>query len=127
MHRIGNKEHYYQDSNRFHDRTQMQVKMNKLKSQSYNLNGWLPQGSILGQLLHVIGKYDVAEEEPQDDKNKYIDNLATLEAVDTEDKLFDYDYWQHVTSNIGNCKKFLAQHTFKYEIINKKSGILDSN
>ena len=68
--------------------------MNKQTSQYYGLIVGSPQGSILGQLLYIIGSDDVAEEVPEYDKYKFISDLTTLEAVYTKDKLFDYDYWE---------------------------------
>ena len=79
-----------------------------------------PPTVIALQLLCIIGSNDVAEEVPKDDKYKYIDDLATLEAVDTKDKFIDYDYRQHVPSDIVDGQKFLAPHTYKSEIINQQ-------
>ena len=42
-----------------------------------------PQGCLLGQLLYIIGSDDVAEEVPEEDKYKYVDDLACLDAVTT--------------------------------------------
>ena len=59
----------------------MQVKINQQTSSSYDLIGGGPQGSLIGQLLYIIGSDDVAEEIPDDDKYKYIDDLAVLDTV----------------------------------------------
>ena len=59
----------------------MQVKINKHTSSSYDLIGGSPQGSLIGQLLYIIGSDDLAHEVPEEDQYKYVDDLATLEAV----------------------------------------------
>ena len=102
----------------FMNQRKMQVKMNGQSSTPYDLIGGSPQGSILGQLLYIIGSDDVSEEVPEDDKYKYIDDLAVLDAVKTSDKLIEYDVWQHVPSDIATNEKFLAPSTFKSQTTN---------
>ena len=41
----------------------------------FDLIGGGPQGSLVGQLLYIIACDYAAEEVPEDDKNKYVDNL----------------------------------------------------
>ena len=102
----------------FMNERKMQVKMNGQSSKSYDLIGGSPQGSILGQLLYIIGSDDVSEEVPDEDKYKYIDDLAVLDAVKTSDKLVEYDLKQHVPSDIATHEKFLAPNTFKSQQTN---------
>ena len=102
----------------FMNERKMEVKMNGYSSTSYDLIGGSPQGSILGQLLYIIGSDDVADDLPEDDKYKYIDDLTVLYAVKTCDKLVDYDVWQHVPSDITTGEKFLAPNTFKSQTTN---------
>ena len=78
-----------------------------------------PQGSILGQILFILGSNDAAEEVDEEDKFKYIDDLATTEIVQTEDKLKDYDVWQHVPSDVATGQQFLPPDTFKTQTRNK--------
>ena len=49
----------------------MQVKMNGCTSSSHDLIGGSPQGSLIGQLLHIIGSDDSAQDVPDQDKFKY--------------------------------------------------------
>ena len=65
----------------------MLVKMNGQASESFDLIGGGPQGSLVGQLLYIIASDDVAEDIPEEDKFKYIDDLSALEAVNIEEKL----------------------------------------
>ena len=71
----------------FINERKMQVKMNKATSTSYDMVGESPQGSLLGQLLYVIGSDDVAQDVPEEDQFKYVDDLATLDTVFIKEKL----------------------------------------
>ena len=97
----------------------MQVKFNKHTSSSHDLTGGSPQGSILGQFLYIIGSDDAGDKVPEEDKFKYIDDLATLEEIIIKNKLTDYDCWQHVPSDIPTNQRFLTPTTFKSQ------GIID--
>ena len=87
-------------------------------SSSHNLIGGLPQGSLIGQLLYIIGSDDVAAVIEEEDKFKYIDDLAVLDAIDVKGKLKDYDVWQHVPSDIATEERFLAASAGKSQDIN---------
>ena len=50
----------------------MQLKMNQKQSAVLDLIGGGPQGSLIGQLLCIIGSDDVAEEVIEEDKFKYV-------------------------------------------------------
>ena len=102
----------------FMNQRKMQVKMNGFKSTILDLVGGGPQGSILGQLLFIIGSDDAAQEVPDEDEFKYIDDLALTEIVKLEDKLEDYDVWQHVPSDVGIDQKFLPPNKIKSQIRN---------
>ena len=102
----------------FMNERKMQVKMNNTTSSSYDLIGGSPQGSLIGQLLYIIGSDDAAEEVPDEDKFKYVDDLATLDSVNTKEHLINYDFWKHVPSDIGTDERFLPPNTFKSQNIN---------
>ena len=59
----------------------LQVKLNGQTSTSHDLTGVAPEGSILSQLLCIIGSDYAGEDVPSEDKFKYKDDLATLESV----------------------------------------------
>ena len=61
--------------------------MNSHTSQAHDLIGGGPQGSILGQFLYIIGSDDTADEVPEQDKFKYVDDLGVLELIETKEKL----------------------------------------
>ena len=84
------------------------VKMNQKTSSSHDLIGGSPQGSLIGQLLYIIGSDDVAADIEDEDKFKYIDGLEVLDAIDVKGKLKDYDVWQHPLTLLLK-KNFLQQ------------------
>ena len=57
------------------------------------------------------------EDVPSEDKFKYIDDLATLEAVKIQNKLIHYEYLKHVPSDIPTEQGFLPADTFKSQHI----------
>ena len=102
----------------FMNERKMQIKMNKHTSTSHDLIGGGPQGSLIGQLLYIIGSDDVAHEVQEEDKFKYIDDLAVIEAVKARDKLEEYDLWNHVPSDIAIDEKFLPPDSINSQSIN---------
>ena len=94
--------------------------MNKATSTSYDLVGGSPQGSLLGQLLYIIGSDDVAQDVPEEDQFKYVDDLATLDTVFIKEKLMTYNVWEHVPSDIAIDESFLPSSTFKSQTINNQ-------
>ena len=79
----------------------MEVKMSQHISKSHDLIGGAPQGSLIRQLLYIISSDYVAAEVPDEDKYKYIDDLAVLEAVNKSDKLRQYNVWQHIPTDVA--------------------------
>ena len=75
--------------------------MNGQTSPPFNLVGGGPQGSLIGQLLYIIASDDAAEEVPEDDKHKYVNDLTVLEALKTEGKLMEYNVKEHVPSDVA--------------------------
>ena len=73
----------------FSNERKMEVKMNKHTSTTYDLIGGGPKGSLIGQLLYIIASNDAAEEIPEEDKFKYVDDLSALEAINIYGKLVD--------------------------------------
>ena len=95
----------------------MQVKFDQQTSSSHDLTGGSPQGSILGEFLYIIGSDDAVEHVEEEDKFQYIDDVITLEEVNMENKLTNYDYWEHVPSDIATEERFLAPHAFNSQNI----------
>jgi hypothetical protein len=102
----------------FLNERKMELKMNGKTSSTLDLVGGGPQGSLIGQLLYIVGSDDVAQEVPDDDKFKYIDDLSAVEAVKTDGKLTQYDVWQHVPSDVATEQNFLPPSTFQTQHYN---------
>ena len=58
-----------------------------------DLIGGGPQGSLIGQLLYIIGSDDVAEEVNEEDKFKFVDDLSTLEVLNNKENLIEHDFF----------------------------------
>ena len=81
----------------------MELKRNGQTSTPIDLVWGGPQESLIGKLLYIIASDDVAEEIPEEDKIKYIDDVAAVEEQFAKGNLVDYDVLQHVPSDVrGN-------------------------
>ena len=103
----------------------MELKINGHTSPSLDLIGGGPQGSLIGPLLYLIASDDVGQEIPEEDKLQYIDDLSDVEAFHTQGKLIEYDFYQHVASDVAIGQLFLPQNTFKTQSYN--NAICDGN
>ena len=101
----------------FLNERKMEVKMNNHTSTHFDLVGGGPQGSLIGQLIYIISSDDAAEDIPDEDKFKYVDDLSAVDKV-TTDQLQDYDVLSHVPSDVATGQKFLAPITFKTQEYN---------
>ena len=50
---------------------------------------------------------------PPEDRFKYIDDLSVLQLICLTGLLIDYDFSQHVASDVGIDEQFLPAHTFE--------------
>ena len=85
----------------------MTVKFNSKTSRIYTLVGGGPQGSQNGQNTYICASNDNADHVPLADQFKYCDDLQVLELVLLGDILCEYDFKQHVASDVGVDQKFL--------------------
>ena len=88
------------------DRT-MKVKFNGEMSDLLALVGGGPQGTLLGQLEYLVQSNDNADVVPTEDRFKYIDDLSVLQLICLSGLLVDYDFLQHVASDIGIDEQYL--------------------
>jgi hypothetical protein len=86
---------------------QMTVKFNTEVSSLFSLVGGGPQGSWSGQQSYIISSDDNADCVPEDDQYKYCDDLSILELLLLGDALTEYNFWEHVASDVGVDQKFL--------------------
>ena len=94
---------------------QMTVQFNSKTSKMYTLIGGGPQGSQNGQNTYICASDDNADHVPIDDQFKYCDDLEVLELVLLGDILTEYDFKQHVASDVGLNQKFLDSNGCKMQ------------
>ena len=96
----------------------MKIRFNGEEAGPFDLIGGGPQGSQLGQLTYIVSSDDAASEVDDKDKFKYIDDLSTLELIYLTGILTEYDFINHVASDIGIDQKFLPPQSTQTQINN---------
>ena len=92
---------------------QMKVKFNGELSEFLALIGWGPQGTLLlGQQEYLVQSNDNAESIHRDDRFKYIEDPSILELICLAGLLADYDFTQHVASDVRIDQQFLSPEKF---------------
>ena len=90
----------------------MQVRFNGELSEFLALIGGGPQGTLLGGLEYLAQSNDNANIVQPEDRFKYIDDLSILQLVLLSGLLVEYDFYQHVASDIGIDMKYLPATTY---------------
>ena len=72
-----------------------------------SLVGGGPQGTLIGQLEYIVQSNDNADIVCPEDRFKYIDDLSVLHLVCLSGLLVEYDFTQHVASDVGVDQMFL--------------------
>ena len=90
----------------------MKVKFNGELSDFLALIGGGPQGTLLGQTEYLVQSNDNAENVPEDDRFKYIDDLSILQLICMTGLLIDYDFHEHVDSDIASNAKILPPERY---------------
>ena len=91
------------------------MKFNGELSDFLSLIGGGPQGTLLGQTEYLVQSNDNADSVPEDDRFKYIDDLSILQLICMTGLLIDYNFQQHVASDIGINDKFLPPESFNVQ------------
>ena len=91
---------------------QMRVKFNGEESDFLSLIGGGPQGTLLGQLEYLVMSNNNADIVSPDDRFKYIDDLTLLQLVCLSGLLTDYNFIEHVASDVGVGQSYLPAETF---------------
>ena len=86
----------------------MKVKFNGELTEFLALIGGGLQGTLLGQLEYLVQSNDNADIIPPEDRFKYIDDLSILQLICLTGLLTDYDFTQHVASDVGKVQQYLA-------------------
>ena len=82
----------------------------------YPLIGGGPQGSQIGQNQYLAASYDNAQIVSEDDQFKYCDDLEILDVILLGNILIEYDFTQHVASDIGIGQLFLPPENCQTQI-----------
>ena len=85
----------------------MKVKFNGEVSDFLALIGGGPQGTLLGGLEYLAQSNDNADVVPPEDRFKYIDDLSILQLICFSGLLTDYNFYQHVASDVGIDEQYL--------------------
>ena len=93
------------------DRT-MRVKFNGEISDLLTLIGGGPQGTLVGGLEYLAQSNDNADIVPPEDRFKYIDDLSILQLICFSGLLTEYNFHQHVASDIGTDQKYLPATSY---------------
>ena len=99
---------------------QMRVRFNGEISDYLGLVGGGPQGTLLGLIEYLVQSNDNANCVNEADRFKYVDDLSILELISLAGLLVDYNFHEHVASDVGCDQLYLPPHTFNTQ------GNLDS-
>ena len=91
----------------------MKVKFNGVMSEFLTLIGGGPQGTLLGGIEYLTQSNDNADIVPPKDRFKYVDDLSILELICFSGLLLEYDFIQHVASDVGIDELYLPADKFK--------------
>ena len=80
---------------------EMQVKLNNKYSATYKLPGGGPQGTLIGLIEYLVQSNDNADCVDSGLRFKYVDDLTVLELVLLTELLTEYNFKQHIASDIG--------------------------
>ena len=86
---------------------EMQVRFNSNYSSTHKLPGGGPQGTLIGLIEYLVQSNDNADCVDLDMRYKYVDDLTVLELVLFAGLLTDYNFKQHVASDIGMDEHFV--------------------
>ena len=75
-----------------------------------------PQGSWIGQAAYIVSSDDNADCVPEDDRHKYSDDLSILELVMLANIPTEYNFLDHVASDIGVDQLFLPAQGLQTKI-----------
>ena len=85
----------------------MQVSFNGELSDILTLIGGGPQGTLLGQIMYLVQTNSNADCVEQEDRFKYIDDLFILKIVCLAGLVREYNFQEHVASDVGIDQVFL--------------------
>ena len=95
------------------DDRKMQVRFNGELSDILSLIGGGPQGTLIGQIMYLVQTNSNADCVDKTDRFKYIDDLSILQIVCLAGLVKQYNFHEHVASDVGINQVFLPPQTFE--------------
>jgi hypothetical protein len=86
---------------------EMKVRFNNSYSRTHKLSGGGPQGTLIGLIEYFVQSNDNADCVDPDMRFKYVDDLTVLELVLLTTLLTEYNFKQHVASDIGTDEYYV--------------------
>ena len=77
-----------------------------------SLIGGGPQGTLIGQIMYLVQTNNNADVVNPEDRYKFIDDLSILQIVSLAGLLTDYNFHNHVSSDIGIEHKYLPASSY---------------
>ena len=90
----------------------MKVKFNGESSDFLALVGGGPQGTLVGGLEYMAQSNDNADIDPPKDRFKFIDDLSILQLICFSGLLLEYNFKEHVASDIGIGQLYLPASSY---------------
>ena len=91
----------------------MKVKFNGELSEFHHLIGGGPQGTLLGGIEYLVQSNDNADIVPPEDRSKFIDDLSLPQLICFSGLLTEYNFFQHVASDIGIDEHYLPASSYQ--------------
>lgn len=91
----------------------MQVRFNNYFSSTHPLPGGGPQGTLIGLIEYLVQSNDNADCVDPEMRFKYVDDLTILELLLLSGLLTEYNFRQHVASDIGIDELYVPATSFK--------------
>ena len=77
-----------------------------------DLIGGGPQGTLIGGIEYIVQSNDNADIVLPEDRFKYIDDLSVLQLVCLSGLLVEYNFYEHVASDVGVDQVFLPPSSY---------------
>ena len=91
----------------------MQVRLNNTFSEAYKVPGGGPQGTLIGLIEYLVQSNDNADSVDPDLRFKFVDDLTVLELVMMSGLLTEYNFKNHLVSDIGIDEMYIPAKDLK--------------
>ena len=91
----------------------MKVRFNGEESETLSLIGGGPQGTLIGQIMYLVQTNENENHLDAEDRFKYIDDLTIIQIISLAGLLTNYDFHNHVASDVGIGQEFLPPTSYE--------------